>query len=762
MEKFPPAVLRALDGLSEGRGRTVVIAGPPFSGKSALLESIRTEANARGFSRVDLTGSYRHRTKPFEALASLEVTRAQRPGTGGGKAKLDAGNWMYVPGPPFAIPGIEGPRASGTPRPASRTGGEMAVGGGTGRILSVTELHATLLRCFREEPAVPIAVLVEDATLLDPESRDSVLHLRPRARYRPILVVIVLDVTLPAFQPWEERLAGRAEVDWVRFRHAKPDAREASRLQEKLETLPEETRWLLLLLTLLGGSVPELTLARVTRLGVTDLPSTLEPAVASNLVKLHEGKVTIPHDAWIDIIPGIVPEEQLRRAHLEVAEALAAMSAEPDLKRRMELTHHYYEAARDPLSLRYLLETADICDQLQAFDAAEGLLARALTCVGSLPPKAQAEATAEVRLLHARALAFAGRVNEAEEELHEGFSLALTSGAETERLAEWAEMLLPALRMLGPRPSLLAIVRELAERCAEADAVGAEVVFDLLIAENGYERGDYSEALREANHAAERARGLEPLIAQSAARLAAAMFVARGGYSVEAEEELFLLAQADPGRARRSPLAQIVEEVQLRLVERRRDPTEAIASHQRAIAVSQHLRALVNELYHTLDIAEIELDHTPTTRTRDTADRAVEIVELLHLIPPSPAWARSWLVQGRFAALEGRMDEARDIWGAVADRPQPVAIARYRAESILRLTLLELAEGRPEAARPLLDRLDSLLPRSGLPEEWATSMADLRRAAKESRHGSGRLPPRAPEPSPAAGAAAPDTAPTAP
>ena len=481
----------------------------------------------------------------------------------------------------------------------------------------------------------------------------------------------MLDVSLPAFQPWEERLAGRAEVDWVRFRHAKPDPREASRLQEKLELLPEATQRVLVLLTLLGGAVPELTLARVTRLGVNELANALAPALSANLIRVHEGKVMIPHDAWIDIIPGIVPEAQLRPAHLEVAEALAAMTPEPDLKRRMELTHHYYEAAHDPLSLRYLLETAEICDQLQASDAAEDLLARALNCVGSLPPTAQGVTAAEIRLLHARSLAFAGRVSEAEEQLHEGFSLALSCGADEDRLEEWAELVLPALRMLGPRPTLLEILRELSERCGEVGAVGAQVVFDVLIAENDHERGEYAEALRKANLAAERARDLDPLVAQSAARVAASMFVARGGYSVEAEEELFLLAQTDPGRARRSPFAQVVDEVQLRLVERRRDPIEALAAHQRAIPVCQHLRAVVTELYHQLDIAEIELDAKPTSKTRETANRAVELVELLHLIPPSPVWARSWLVQGRFAALEGRLDEARDIWGAVATGRSP-------------------------------------------------------------------------------------------
>jgi hypothetical protein len=760
---WPPAVVRALEGLAEGRGRTIVIAGPPFSGKSELLASIRRVANERGYARVDLTGSYRNRTKPFEALASLEVTRAGPSGAGGDKARADVGGYMYVPGPLFA-PVVGGDAARLGPARGGLPGGLGGGGGGAvgGRVLNVGDLHASLLRSFREDPAVPILVSVEDATLLDPESRDSIVLLRPKARYRPILVVLALDVSQVAFQAWEERLTGRAEVDWVRFRHAKPDPREAARLQEKFELLPEPAQRILLLLTLLGGSVPELTLARVARSSLGELANQMGPAVASNLIRLHEGKTMIPHDAWIDIIPQIVPEPQLRRAHLEVADALTAMTSEPDLRRRMELTHHYYEAAHDALALPYLVETSEICDQLQAFDASEDLLARALRCVPSLPEPDRPAATAELGLLHARALILAGRIREAEVGLHDAFRSALASGADPERLEEWASMVLPVVRMLGPRASLVAIVEDLTERFAAAGAPGAEVVFRIYRIELDYERGRYDEALRAANAVARRARGLEPLIAQSASRFAATLFVSRGGYSVQAEEELFLAPQADSGRARRSPLAQLVDEVQLRWVERDRDAAEALAAHTRAIAVAQHLRTVAMEVYHQVDLAEIDLDGRPTPRGREAANRALEIVELVHLMPPAPIWVRCWLLQGRLAALEDRLDEARDIWGAVADRPYPLAIGRYRAEAAIRLALLELADGKEDAAQRRLGCLEGVLAGSGVPEEWATAVDLLARAAPDSRHGAARLPTRPAAAGPTAPVRGPGPAPTAP
>ena len=74
MPGLPTPVLRALQGLAENSGRTLVIAGPPTSGKTHLLEELEALLHARNARIVRLRGSYRSRSIPFGALDGLRAS----------------------------------------------------------------------------------------------------------------------------------------------------------------------------------------------------------------------------------------------------------------------------------------------------------------------------------------------------------------------------------------------------------------------------------------------------------------------------------------------------------------------------------------------------------------------------------------------------------------------------------------------------------------------------------------------------------------
>ncbi|MCI4333834.1 MAG: hypothetical protein L3K01_08995, partial [Thermoplasmata archaeon] len=296
MPSFPSPVVRSIGGLSDGSGRTLVIAGPPLSGKSELLAELRAELAARPVRLVELRGTYRDRTTPYATFATVEEHPVEE--TSEASADLPPGLAPARPElpddvlpppdlgvPPFAIPAVEEAprsrrsRAERSPSiffgPSRRRGEAM---------VDAEQYYHDLIEGFRATPGSAAAILVEDGTLVDAESRDVLLYLSERTRWRPLLVVLVLDTSLPAFSAWEERLLGRGDVDWVRIPQAKHDPREAHRLKENFDTIPDATRRVLVYTALLGGSVSEVSLGRATRLNFRTLAEALQPAVQANLV----------------------------------------------------------------------------------------------------------------------------------------------------------------------------------------------------------------------------------------------------------------------------------------------------------------------------------------------------------------------------------------------------------------------------------------------------------------------------------------------
>jgi hypothetical protein len=746
---LPTPYLRAMQALAEKSGRTIVISGPPLSGKSALLNEMRGLAKERGARIVELRGSYRARSVPYGALDGLSpevVVPAPILGEPNADVGL-AGSEVVGPAPdvpmaPIAYLPDRLPRSR-------RSRGERARTSFLGQ--PVRERSANegdpeaywqrLLAEFRGTDAHPVVILIEDGALFDSESREFVVALSKKARLRPLLIVCALDTTAPGYVAWEDVFLGRGDVDWVRIPDPLPDAREAHRLKGIFDDLPSVTQRVVGYVALLRGNVGEVVLSRVARLNYPQLAEALLPASGVGVVKVQEGKVIVPHVAWVNLIADLLPEKQLREMHLEIANALAALSPEPTLARRIEVARHYLAWFPGPMALRHLLEAGELSLHLLSFDTAEELFADALASVGSLPPAERAAIEPELRLLHAQALFFSGRLSEAETELREGIATALRAKVAVEVVAEWIEPLLLAMRVIGPLGSMRMTLAELADRCHDARWTEIEILIQSLIAEFDWERNEPDRARDESRRAAALAQGLPPGHLQAIALLAVGLARIEGSPEEQEVAGRFLqAARVLFGRTRRWELDHMAGDLEARLLEARGEETRALLLRQQAIPALQRQKLLAVEIYHQLAIAESLLDRRVANGVGPALERARAITETLHLVPPSPCLLHLWLLEGRQQALNEETTAARDRWEALVEETAVEGIPRYRTEALLRLALLEFSSGRADVAAEHVRRLQEPELLEALPAAYRAGLSDLARVAPESEHGGGPLP----------------------
>ncbi len=749
MPSTPSPILRVMEGLAERSGRVLVVSGPPLSGKSAVLDDLRARLRDREAHIYELRGSYRGRSTPFGALDGLAMERPASEDGSAGESVPGEVPIVELPAGPMA-PGAYLP---GRLPPSRRGRGERSRGGGlTGpvRARSANEgdpeaFWLRILPKLRGEAARPVALMIDDGALFDAESRDFILRLSQKARLRPLLIAVALDTSVAGYASWEEVLLGRADVDWIRFTHSSPDPREALRLKAIFDDLPSVTQKTVGFVALLGGSVGEVVLSRVARLNFPQLAEALLPATGVGLVKVTEGKVTFPHLPWISLTTELLPEKDRREMHLEIANALVALSPEPGLARRVEIAHHYLEWYPGPMALRELLDAAEVSLGLLGYDTSEELFREAIGCLAAVPPGERDPLEPEIRLLHAQSLFYAGRCDEAERELREGVEAALRSGTLAATLTEWIEPLILAMRGVGPRPSLVTGLIEIAERCHATNMVEVEVLLQALISEFYYERSQPEKARAESHRAATLARRLPSGPLHALALLAVAISRVDGS---PAEQELagrFLGASRLLfGRARRWELDHLAADLEARLLEVRGETTRARELRERAIPALQRAKLPVLELYQQLGVAELTLNRGSTKGVDLTLARARAIADGLHLLPPSPSLLRYWLLEGRRLAMGDATDEARDRWRALLDLPAPLAIPRLQAEATVRLALLEFGHGREDVARALQARLETPALQALLPAELRGLVPTLADAAPRSDHGGGPLPPKPP------------------
>lgn len=751
METGPPlpsATRRALAGLADGSGRTIVLAGPALSGKSYLLDRLRSDLHAAEYTVTDLRGAYRDKESAFGLVLPLDPDAAPGPfsaipGDEGGEAGEEAGDDDAPPeiGPFLAVP--ESPGRSRRARGARQKGSVLGVPYAV-RTRGVHEVDAVswwraFVERLRSGEERGRAILVEDGVYADTESRDVLLYLIDRARLRPILIVLALDTEDPGFAAWEEKLLGRTDVDWVRLTPFHEDPREASRFRRAWEDLPDATRRVLTFVALLGGSVPEVTLSRVARRSFGELANDLLPATESRIVRVDDGQVALRHGGWARVIPELWPPAVVAETHRDIAEALEALHREPTLARRRELALHYFAWEPGATALRYLLEAAELAERLADPDAVADLTERGLECVAGLPMGERTAAEVELRLFHARGLLLSGRPDEGQHELITGVTRALERDVPAEAIEEWLEPVVAPLFVVGARPALETTLGELSDRCERAGCLAAAVLLSSVVAAHEMERGRADRGRREARRAGHLARRLERGPAQALAMLAVALTHVSGDASERAIAARFLAAaQQGFAASRRSDLQQLAEELRTEQLRLNGRLEAALEARVQAAPALQRLRLPSVELLHQLGIAELILDTKPDRRSLKALQRAGALVDQLHLTPPSPSVLRYWILLARLLETVPDVPGARDRYAAVADRDPESAPTRLVHEARLRLARLELLDGRTGEAQAWFDRVDAIAfaPRAK-PEFSAWSTALRAESARRAPAGTG-------------------------
>lgn len=749
MPALPTPILRALEGVAEFTGRTVVIAGPPLSGKSKLLGEIRQSLAGRNARIIDLRGSYHARSVPYGGLDGLRQPAGMAGELLPGAAPEEEGELESPSEGPLAPIAFNPERLPRRRRGRGERGRTTFLGqpirGRSANEGDPDGFWHELLPEFRGPNAHPVALLVEEGALFDSESREFIVALTKRARLRPFLIAVTLDTSVAGMTLWEEQLFGRGDVDLVRTKDVAPDPREVRRLRDIFDNLPAGTQRVAGFIALLGGNVGEVVLARVARMNFSQLADALLPATGVGLVRAAEGRLTIPHSPWISLTVELLSEADRQRMHQEIADALSALSPEPNLSRRIEVARHYLAAAPGPLAMASLLEAAEISLQLLSFDTASELLTDAVDCLASIPPSDRRPIEPEIRLLFARALFYAGRPLEAETQVREGIDGAISAELPAAELGELVEPLLLAMRVVGPRHSLLTTLVELAERCHEARLTEIEVLLEVLIAEFHRERDQLDRSRAEAHRAAVLARKLPERYLQALGLLTMGFSRIDGDAADQELADRFLrAARVLLVQARRWDLDHLAGDFEARLLELRGEPARARTVRERSLAQLQREKLLSVELYHVLGIAETLLDQNLKKGLDERLARGRTIVETLHLLPPSPTLLRQWLLDGRRQALAGDTDGARDRWSALVDLPAAQSIPRVRAEAMARLALLEYSSGGVAEGKALEDRLASREIAGTLPPGWADWVGNLEELAAASGRGGGRLPPERP------------------
>ncbi len=722
----------------------MAVVGPPTSGKSALLDRIAEAAEALPARVVRLKGSYADRLVPFGALADLD-SGAEPAGAFEGAEEFGGEDGVGPMAPVAVNPGAlprshrrraERGRASIFQESSGRTRGAGAV--------ELAGYWERLLSEFRGERAHPVALLVDDASFLDPESRSFLLALGGRARLRPLLLVVALDSRVAETSLWQEALRTREETDWVHQPDSAPDAREVRHYRELVDRLPPRTRRLVGYLALLGGDVPEHVVSRIAHVGHGPLLDLLRPATERGLVRIRDGKMGFPDRAAPPIVVEMLDEAVRAEMHREVAEALEALSPEPTVARRIEVARHYLASRRGATAMSHLVQAAEASLELSSFDVAAELLEEAFGCLVDIPPGDRRTLEPEVRLYLARALFYGGRPAEAEGHLREGVERALEAGVSRGELAGALEPLLLAMRAVGPRWSLVTTLAEISERCRDRGQEEATVLLESLRTELLAEREltDQSEvsALR-----------IAPLARKSPERHIqalglVAMGLRRGAREDEAfPAERFLRSAhhllANTGRWE---LDYLVAEAEVDLLQETGDLEQARHLREASLAVLASEKFPSIELAHHLGIAAIDLDRGNVESAGSSLARAHHLLEVMRLLPPSPHLLRYWLLEGRRLSLLKEYAAAEEHWAAIADLPADASVPRIRAEALVRLGFLASELGRENALRDLGISPPTAPDLDALPAAWRAWLGEEGVPTSSTQHGAGPLPPSAP------------------
>ncbi len=719
----PVAFRRAYAGLDALSGRTVVIAGPPLSGKSAHLVDLAAQLGRRGTVVLRAEGSYRERDVAYGALVGIWEQYTQRLESVSGEklSEEPPGGWDSLLGG-AGLPAVGGRRRTRERRWTGPPAGRTAVNG----FQSFAAVWATVTDRFRAGHRQPAALLVEGAGLLDPEGRALLLEASRQVRLRPFLLALELDSSLPSFSAWEEELLGRADVDWVRFPHARPDEAEILRAREALAALEPASRELVGFVALLGGTASEVSLARIARRRTSEVAGLLGPAVSEGLLRVTENRVGIAREGWGPIVEESLPEETRRTMHRAIADALVALNPEPSLERRFLIADQYFASEAGPIALRHLVEAGRLAERTYAFDRADEALGRAVRCVPTAPDPSQRELAAQLRIDRARLLAYMGLPTESEEQVREAIEEGLRLGLSPDRLEELFLPLIPVVFVLGPRPTFRQLLLETADRLAAAKAPTAEAIVHLLLAFQHVLAGDRSEARSSVAKADGLTQGPGGEMVRALALIVQALveLLRAGPESTGALEALERVRRLVRG-TNQTELEILCQLVEGRLANLRAGREEGLRILDRGLHQAERTGLLWLELQVQLERVPLLLQGASGGEPGATLRRCRSLAETLHLLPPSPTLLRCWNFEARLARQQGRNDEARERWLDLVAHAGFSHLPRWRASGLVQLSQLEMGVGAADRAREYMEQLDKEELRAALPNRLARVRAEL-------------------------------------
>ncbi|HLY76914.1 MAG TPA: hypothetical protein VKT21_03415, partial [Thermoplasmata archaeon] len=483
------------------------------------------------------------------------------------------------------------------------------------------------------------------------------------------------------------------------------------------------------------GSTSEVVLARIARRRTSELTELLRPALSANLLKGSEGRISVAHESWVDHLIESIPDEPRREMHRIVAEGLEALSPEPNLQRRFQIATHFFRAEAGPLALRHLIEAAHLAERVLAFDPAEEALARAIACLPPAPDPALAEMAVELRLERTKILAFAGRPREAEVQLEEALEVAGHHRSTEGRMEELLMTLFQVVFALGPRPALREVLTGAVDRFQRAKWSASEAMARTLLAYLGLLGDRLPEAETEVNQARPLSEGPGGEVARLTVVLFDAMIhlwnVDRVPATLPETLESVRRSLRGSHLTELDLLATVVEARGAEL----QDGREACRKvTERGLVVAERTGTLWLELYLQSARTELLLAEGAIDAALAALRRARYLVEALHLVPPSPAMFRVWASEARLAQVQGRPEEAREVWVDLLTQSGYAKMPGTRAEALFGLARLDVDVKAMERARQRIDQLreeglDPYLPRR-LAKELPALSEEVARASR--------------------------------
>ncbi|MCI4323895.1 MAG: ATP-binding protein [Thermoplasmata archaeon] len=706
----PPALERALGSLLEGAGRTVVLSGPPGSAKTEILGEIRERLSEIDAALIEVRG-----VRDERAVGGALVSHLWDAYRAGPVAPLvptdDPSEEAEAESPaPTAVRG-------GTPR-RGRRGSSPAR---AALAVSADEFWARLTKDLHDQLFEgPLVLLIDDAVAIDHESREFLLLLAERIRWRPVLLLLSLDSGSPAVELWNERLVGRPDVEWIPAGSDPLDPAEAQRARAAMKGLPLEVQSLIRTAILLEGQATSITLSRAEKISPSQTAEAIRKATNAKVLRLREDKVGLVSERWGPaILEGINPEER-RQLHSRIASALLALHPEPTLDQRVQIARHKVASRRDAETLWFLNTCAEELEKAGRFDEAVEMLDGAILCSADIAGEARLGIEASIRVLRTRVLVFTGRLESVERELRESLPLAIQAHLNPERIEDLAAALLPALRVAGPRPALLSDLAEIADRLRDAGAPSAELCVTAALTELHFDQGRIGKARSELVRVLQMARP----ISVGPGRAMVLITAAGGLLMGDADEREVASKCMDAARAllaglQRPRLQLYADEIDARILASRGERNASLAVLDRAILAAEKNHLRPSELLLRLDAIELLFQSAADdSKLGPALERARFLADTLRLLPPSPALLHLLLLEGRWASQHEDASGACDRWIAVADLTAAYTPLPLRSEAWLRLAELAGAAESPPESKAYRESLGSAKMRQQFHAVW--------------------------------------------